>query len=502
MDDQRFDHPDDDFADETLPDVDAVDAEFESCEPPQDEALADFDAVDATFDAWEPAQNERPEVRWPVELSRVERAEAKRLVADALVLAGGLVRDVDGFSFGKMVDVVIDSVGDGTAGGIVGRGLALRGLVERAHVGRGRLRERFSGDLHVFSELAIRAIAAMADRPALYEQLSSVEVDVGRRHNGMGTDRSTHESQSSALWQFVAASGMSDRHCPVSARPLLTGTRDDHSSSRADAKRIAEWTKKLGERPVPTLGEQGDGVVKAHACRRPAGTLGEHVYEVLAEQQRVRRLANDAVKNRPELFSPSLSKERFGRAFAVRLLMGETPHGGQPESEHRSATGVLLPGRDPDVVDAVATAGRMGVLFYGTPRDRSEFAAADFEPLRVGRLPRTYELGITVAANTRYSYSAKRRQLARVVVGNGIRVDLWQLVRFDERHLLSAVALIERHVQAAWTAACLRRWNQDCAPGLLKGRDPVICAGCLNLLNVANAALVAAHRLQTGRAYE
>jgi hypothetical protein len=432
--------------------------------------------------------DEEPEIRGPVDLRLVDHDEAKALLEIPLKLASAVVDDVDAYIFHQLAEAVIDMMlgveskaGDPIIQRIADEGLNVKRLTTLSRTGRGRLHEHVDGDWHTLAELVIRGIAAVAGRLVLYEQLSSERVEVGRRHHGIGTDK-CGDRLPNTLRMLVLGAGMRDRMYPISTRPLLTGTRDDHSSSRADLSRIETWGRQLG--------------------RPPPGPLAEHVQEVLADEESAWLLARNAVLDRPELFSRELSKQRLADTFARPLLMGEMPYG-PIEREYRERTSCLLPGKYPEVAEAVASAGRRGVLFSGSSNLRPGDADFRFEfaPLAVGRLPRTYELGITLSASATYFYSAKYQQLARAVVGKGVRLDLWQLVGYDDGRLLEAVGLIERYLQATWTKACMKRWNDDCAPGLLKAHNPVMCAAYLDLLNVANAAVVEAHRQQARRAF-
>ncbi|MDQ3933331.1 MAG: hypothetical protein M3340_01725 [Actinomycetota bacterium] len=415
-----------------------------------------------------------PDVRLPVVLSKVDPAQAKRLLATPKAFAAALVESVDAYGFGQFAETTIDFVRDGRAA----EGLNVQDLADEAHAGRGRLMDRFTADWHAFVGLVIRGLLAAEERKIFYEELRSVSVGVHRNHKGMGKEKCP--GFDNTLHLLVLSGGRADRHIPFDTEVLTTGTHDDYTCERCNPDRITDWTKKLGQ--------------------LPPGTLGEHVEAVLGRQQRVRAEALRAIKSRREVFTSNLTWRSLAAAFSPYLLMPGIEAGPQNVA-HRSYTDELLPGRDAHTVEAVAAVNRRAVLYCGRPDGQGERnAVARFTPLQVGRLPLTYDLGISRPENVQYSWCPKTLRLARQVVGRGERTELWQLVNFvTEDDLWHAISLVERHEQAQLPDACLERWDKDCGPGFLKARHPLMCSGCISLLNTANAALVEADRRRQSR---
>jgi hypothetical protein len=409
-----------------------------------------------------------PDVRVPVVLSKVDPAQAKRVLATPEAFAASLVGSVDAYHFDQLADATIDFVRDGRAA----KGIIVHELTDHAHTGRGHLQEHFTPDWHLFAGLVMRAQLAAEGRQLFYEELRSVPVGVRRSHTGMGREK--FPGFDNSLRMLVLSGGRADRHIPFEADVLTTGTHDDYTCERCNPDRIAEWTKKLGH--------------------EPPGTLGEHVKAVLDRQQRVRSAAGHAIRSRPELFTRRLTPRGLVRAFSQYLVVPGIP-AGPPNVGYRDYGDMLLPGRDAETIEAVTRSKRHAVLYIGTPDGQVERnEVARFTPLPVGRLPSTYDLNISRPENAEYSWSPKTYRLARQVVGRGQRTELWQLVNFEQDDLMEAVSRIERYEQAELPDACLERWDKDCGPGYLQTRHPVMCAGCISLLNTANAALVEADR--------
>ena len=405
--------------------------------------------------------------RLPVFLEEVDSRVAKDTIRDVVPFAADVVGGVDAYTYRMIAERVTDHLVEGRAR----TGLTLSDVARCARVGYGHLVERLGPDWQKVSDLGVRTVFARSHRHALYEEILSLPVEVRPRHNGLGTDRDGRGPK--ALHFVLAALAAADRHCPTFARALTTGTRDDRTSDRADCSRITEWSQKLGYL-LP-------------------GSLADHVELILAQEREVLRAVAEAAAGSPEAFG-TVSPARLGCVFPVWLLIAQLPYG-PPRSRARSSADFCHAGRDEAIVEAVVAARRYGVLSCGAPQD-DELRALEreFHPLQVGRLPNTYELGITRLPKLRYRWSPKRRQLAREVVGRGAQVELWRLVGIDDRRLLEAVSLIERHVQNTLPPDCLERWARDCGPGLLKARHPWKCGGFIDLMNLANAALVDAAR--------
>jgi hypothetical protein len=411
----------------------------------------------------------RPDVRFPVNLRHVDPDEAKDRLSEPLHFASEIVDDVDAFEFEKLTRAAIDLIlsREASRGAQVGR------LAKLAKTGRGRLKEHVGGHWQDFTDLTIRGISAVAARRALYEELVSLPVRVGRRHNGLGTDRRNNAGNS--LHLVTATPASSDRHCPAWVRPLLAGTRDDRTSARADLNRIEHWEHALGH-PLP-------------------GNFAEAMEAALAQQQRIRLLVYHAIRKRRDAFSQTLTPRALFETFSEYLTIPRMPYG-PPSAPHFRSAAQLLPGRDEQTIEAIRRSGRYGILYAGRPHGRAENpTSSSFEPFSIGPLPDTYNLGITRPPRVQWSWSEERKQLARETIGSGSRTELWRLVGdFSGERLLAAVARIERYAQNPLPGDCLERWERDTGPGLLQAHDPVVTWCCLDVLSVANAAVVDADR--------
>jgi hypothetical protein len=409
----------------------------------------------------------------PIDLADLDPANARRLVTDPIGSAAAMSPAIDRLDVEKMVGATIDLVVERAREG-GDDGICLKELAERAKIGRGRIGERFGAELTPFANLAVRAIHAQADRPVFYEQLSSHSAKVGRRHNGVGTDKLP--KQPNSLHLLNHSLGCSDRHCPVGSEPLATGTRWDRSSARFGVT-LPGWAKEcLGFVP---------------------NSFAEHLGRVLEEDQRARQAFGEALRDGRRAFTAELTPRRFGATFSPFVVVPAIRFG-PPPVEYRDHADVHLPGRDEATVDRAASSGRRLLLACGTPGldEREEFEAESAR-LTVGKLPSMYELGIRSEYAVEYRWSARRHELGRYVVGRGARLDLWRLVGVGEEEgeiFWQMLALVERLSQVAWTDACTKRWEDDCRPGLQKAHLPESCAGVRALLAIANAAIVDAVR--------
>jgi hypothetical protein len=412
----------------------------------------------------------RPDVRFPVDLRHVDPDEAKSLLREPLRFAAEIIDDVDAFEFTKLTEAAIDLILTREAS----KGIQVNRLTSLSKTGRGRLKEHLGGSWQDFADLSIRGISAVAGRRALYEEIASLPVRVGRRHNGIGTDRQHNAGNS--LHLLAATPASSDRHCPVCVRPFLTGTRDDRTSARADAARIDRWERALGH-PLP-------------------GSLGETMQAALGQQQRIRLIVYNAIRKRRDAFTEVLTPRALFETFSEYLTVPRLPYG-PPSGPHFRYAAQALPGRDEASIDAVRRSGRLGILYAGRPHGRYESPARSpaFEPVTLGPLPDTYDLGITRPPLVQWSWSEERKQLARETLGSGSRTELWRLVGdFPEERLMAAISRIERYEQNPLPGDCLTRWERDTGPGRLQAHDPVVAWSCLDVLSVANAAIVDADR--------
>ncbi len=236
----------------------------------------------------------------PVDITAVDSLSAKALVHRPVAWMGAMMGDVDSFGYGQMTRSAVDLM---LAGACVD-GLSIDRFADLALVGRGRMDERFGPLWHEAGGLAMRALHAYYGRPVLYEEITSVPTPTRRRDPGPGTDK--HRGVARSRHYIVLSLGSAGRIAPESAMPFTFGTPDDHTSDRADARRIARFSRQLG-----------------HAL---PGTPAEHVATMLDRGRNVRARALRARIGRPDLFGRhSLASEAMARAFSPLLLIPELP---------------------------------------------------------------------------------------------------------------------------------------------------------------------------------
>jgi hypothetical protein len=419
-----------------------------------------------------PRDPEGRPARGPIHLDDLDPAEAKLLVRDPIGLAAIMSPGVDRLDAEKMVGATIDLVVE-RARRRGKEGICLNELAERAKIGRGRIGERFGAGLSPFANLAIRGIHAQAGRRVFYEQLSAHSVEVGRRHNGIGTDK--RPKLSNSLHLLTHSLGASDRHCPVASQPLSTGTRWDRSSSRFGAS-------------LPRWAADYRGAIP--------GTFAEHFGAMLEEDQKARFAFGQAVKDGCDAFTEDLTLRRFHATFSPFLVVPMIRFG-PPEVEYRDHADVHLPGLDEATIERARRSNRHVLLACGSPssRERQDFESGS-ERLTAGKLPSMYELGIRTEYAVEYRWSAQRHELGRYIAGRGAELEIWRLVGVgkEEETFWRMLALVERLSQITWTDACTDRWEADCKPGMQKAHRPESCAGVRALLAIANAGIVDALR--------
>ncbi len=419
-----------------------------------------------------PREPEGLPARGPVNLAALDPDSAKRQLRVPIRLAASVLPVVDPYDLEKLVGTTIDFLAARSQEG-KGSGLALNELADRAKIGRGRIAERFADELVPIANLTVRGVYAQAPRRVFYEELGSRPAEVGRRHNGVGTDKLPGQNMSLRLVHHSL--GSSDRHCQAACMPLTTGTRWDRHSPR------------FGETlPAWALNYQG-AIPQAFA---------EHLARSLSDDEKARRALWKAIRSRRARFSDELTADRFKAALSNLVVVPMIPFG-PPNSEHWDHADVLPPGRDEQTIECARKfSKRKFLLACGAPDEqhRQEFERAAAE-LSVGELPWMYELGIRSEYAVQYRWSPKRHELGRYIVGKGASLRIWRLVGVeDEDSFWRMVALVERQSQVVWTEDCLRRWESDCKPGMSKAHIPKSCAGVRALLTMANAGIVDALR--------
>jgi hypothetical protein len=425
-------------------------------------------------------QDRKPEpigTRMPVSLETISERQALPLLAQAVELAAKLEQQADAFMVQQLAAQTIRE----TLSGGAAAGLRLGALCDTARIGRSHLDEHLNDEWRDLAALTVHGVFAQAGRRVLYEELRSVPERVGRRHHGLGSDQ--HPGCTRTRVMLVRSLSASDRHCPVAAIPLTTGTRWDATCERGQQLPASDASS----------GEQ-----------RSPQTLAQHVDALLDDAQRVRRTYNTAVENRDARLLGEKQLDALGFTFTNRFVIPPLACGA-PIEPRRDQAEIRYPGQDPQVVTVLARRGANAVLACGLHDPQAALSAHGFHPLRVNGangptalrvtdLPDCTPLGITSPWGLEHFYDPAHRRIARrLTTHGGSRTEVWQLVRF-ENDIPAALALIERHAQCNWMGDCLRRFIRDCAPGKLKVHAPHTFAGVLALMIAANAAIVDADR--------
>jgi len=405
-------------------------------------------------------------IRQPVNISNADLAEAKERLRGNLRVASRYVPEVDAYTTGELVDVVMAAIHRGDAK----QGLKLQALLESAHVGTGHVRQKhFTPCLDELVELVTRMTSiSVPMRSVRCEYLYVSYARTGRYRNSLATDR-TPKVAPGLRFAGIAIS-LDDRHVPTSEIPFTTGTRHDYSSERVDPTEIARLERELG--------------------RRPNGPPAEHFEELLGIQRRAfARLEKAAAGT-------------AGAALAVRgfspLIVAESmPCGPAPKRALEGAF-TYWPGRDQDLSDVLLGAGKRGVAHYGRRKltgsdtaTHAELIAEGFEPKLFGRSELDNEFANDVDWGVSWYW---KKQAERVQVGEGsVRVDDWRVLGLADE-LDVAVALVRRH-EHPWTTGCIKRTVLDTAPGLIKASSYRSDAAQRDFLRLGRAVLVGAERV-------
>jgi hypothetical protein len=408
----------------------------------------------------------------PIDLGDLDVELAKLLLRAPIRLAASVMSGISERDAVELVEATVDRVILRALGGFE-EGISVSELAEKARIGQGRIGERFDASLPPFANLVVRAIHAQAKQRVFYEELSSHPARVGRRHNGVGTDKLPGLPKS--LHLLATSLGVSDRHCPAISEVLTMGTRWDGTSLRFGAP-LPNWATEDRLDEIP-------------------GPFAEHLEQMLRIDHATRTEFVAAVKEGRAIFDSGITPSRMAATFSPFLVVPPISYG-PPEVMYRDRGGAFLPGRNSDTVEVAVASGRYVVLACGEPThsERLEFEEG-CEALTVGRLPSMYELDIHKVHGVEYRWSPTRHELGRYEAGRGGRLQIWRFVRCaDEKHFWQMVSLIERQAQVTWTQRCTERWERDCLPGLQKAHLPESCAGVRALLVMANAGIVDALR--------
>lgn len=407
----------------------------------------------------------------PVDLGQLNCDLAKRRLVAPIRLAVSALPVISERDAVNLVGATIDRVALRAAAGTE-EAISINELAEKAGIGHGRVGERFGVLLPSFANLVARGVYAQARKQVYYEELSGHAALVGRRHNGVGTDKLPALANSLHLLAYNL--GASNRHCPAISEVLTMGTRWDRTSQRFGTP-LPSWASNLPD-DLP-------------------GPFAEHLAAVLQADRVARVRLAEAVGSGRARLENGITAKRLKAAFSRFLVIPPIPYG-PPETEYRSQAGVFLPGRDAATVEVALASGRSAALACGAPApsERLDFEEAS-ESLVVGKLPSMYELDIHKIHGVEYRWSPKRHELGRYEAGAGSSVQIWRFVRCETKaSFWRMVSLVERQAQVAWTERCTRRWERDCRPGLQRAHLPESCAGVRALLAMANAGIVDALR--------
>jgi hypothetical protein len=194
---------------------DAVQPNSDVDEELRERALSGFGA--GADSGWEPSP---ADVRRRVDIAEVGVDEAKALMHRSVALMGALLPCVDAYDYGQLARSAAELVVSEQCR----EGLDLDALCAQAHVGRGRLGERFDPLWHVASGTVIRAALASFARHVFYEEISSVPTRVRRRDNGIATDK--HPGTANSRHLIVHSLGCGERLVPARVGRHRAGTRD------------------------------------------------------------------------------------------------------------------------------------------------------------------------------------------------------------------------------------------------------------------------------------
>jgi hypothetical protein len=444
-------------------------------------------------------------VRRPVRLDQLD-AEARKQAWTLLLTATRFAASITGYDHPDRGATLANEIGQRMIHGTAKEGLEIQDLCD-GRTSEGHVREVFEGDVEVTIDIAVRAVQALLAKPPIHEELFSVVRRTGRDSSAIASDKNPNVARVAPL--IGIALGGSDRHLPDVAIPFTTGTRDDHSSSRADPMRIAAFSQELGAR-LP-------------------GRPHEHVLRLLEIEARARKVVVRAAESRPELFAKvGLDPQRFVKSYFPRCLVANPLPYAAPKAQGDSAGDWHHPGDDDDLARVLVEAHKHAVLRCELDEPQTQLPldgrddAIDALAERFGERPidisqdelatvqrkqAAVDLGITWDwKSVRYWWFRESERLVRGVEvvdprtqAELVELELWRTVQLTDQ-LEAAVILVE-HMQGGWPARCLHRYFAACEPGLMKPHKTRYRSGLLLLSFLANAALVAAERaMHTRRA--
>jgi hypothetical protein len=447
-----------------------------------------------------PSPEERPSQRpayGPVRLTRLDPQavrEMKMLIRRATLFS----REVIGFEHGYPIAQLAEAIGDRIVSGEAPDGLEIDDLCQ-GRTASGRIRDGFGEEMRDLVDLAVRTLFFFGRRYALYGHITSIPVSVGRDSQAIGVD--SHPGVGPRAHILIGALGSADRILISQGRWLLTGTRDDHSSPRADPERIARFSLELGDR-LP-------GSIEEHLARQfEAEDRTERVVEAAAEK-------NHSAFGNAWLDPSKVSAYGFPKCLIIDSILHAPP-----SKRGQTSGGELYPGNSEAVVEAILSAKRYGIVRCELPDTEVPLTSLEDDLLpaleecyRERRKPlpthledqivnwnRAHEL--QVGQNLRLvrywwfeeaGILLRSIQLTGVDEGEILSVSLWRIVGLDHANLRAAVVLTERAEQSL-ARICLTRYRHETEIGLMKPWKAPYREGLLVASLLPNAAGVTAHR--------
>lgn len=421
---------------------------------------------------------------------------AESLIRQGVDFAAEVTEFGDAFALTQLAAAIVESLILGTAA----EGAELDSLC-RNRTAEGRIRDYFCPELRALADVSVRAILALTNRTPIHEYIRSEPVRVGRDSHAIGVD---HLKGAPHLVNLLICSlGCCDRNLLHQADWLLTGTKFDATSIRADHDRISELEDEL-DSPLST-------------------SVEEHIRRILEAEARTRDSVERCARSRPRVFADAeIDRATFARmAYPECLIVDGLTWGPAPARSARDFAGERAPGDDDAIVEMVEAAGRYGIARCALEEPEAGIGYAALEdvllPALAERLgappeavsPRLFDkvtaskranlLG--VGANIRqvrfWHFPGTGRLLRAMEVsdarGEYLDAALWRTIGLDGKKLPAAIALVER-AQQPWPRSCINRFRDDFQPGLMKASSARTRTGLLQTSLIANAAAVSAHR--------
>lgn len=432
-------------------------------------------------------------------LDKEAQVEMNSLIHRATVFGAGIA----GLEKSEPLVRLAEAIGACAVDKTAREGLEIEALC-KGKTASGRVRRSLEEPLRDAIDLAVRAMLAIAGRPALHEWYASLAVEVGGESNAIGIDKNPNVRAGGHV--LLGAVGASDRQLLTQAEWLKAGTRDDHTSPRADRRRIEEFESELGA-PIP-------------------GPIHEHLDANFEAEDRSRRIAELAAEKRGPIFAQcGIDPGKYLAHYFPRcVILGSLPYGA-PTKRGTASAGRLLPGDDDAIAAVVEAHDRYGVAHCTLDEPEVPLENLDDSVLprlaqRFGEVPQAVDQSLLDAVGAwgvsdelritenlqlvRYWYLPKAERLLRVMQVSGpdgsemLELHLWRMIRL---RLRAAIALIERAHQP-WTFTCIGRFGREFAPGRAQTWKAFTREGFLRAYLIPNAAGVCAFRNMERRLYQ